>query len=70
MSGHARAGHAERMADGDATAIDVVALVIDLQSVAVVHALRRKRFVELPEISVVHRHARVLSLRGSGLLKE
>jgi len=60
------------MVDLDVAAIDVVALVIDLQSVAAVHVLLdvllRKRFAVLPEINVVHHHARVLFLPGTGVL--
>jgi hypothetical protein len=67
-----RVGHVEWMVDRDAATIDVVALVIDLHSVAAVRALlyvlRRNRFAVLPEINVVHHHARVLSLPGTGLL--
>jgi len=55
------------MVDLDVAAIDVVALVIDLQSVAAVHVLldvlRRNRFAALPEINVVHHHARFLFYR-------
>ena len=47
-----RTGHAERMADGNRAAIDVVLVVIDLQPITAVQALRGERFVEFPQIDV------------------
>src|SRR5690606_9895197 len=50
----ARAGHAEGMAYGDGAAVDVELLIVDLQPVAAVEALRGEGFVEFPQIDVVH----------------
>ena len=52
MADEARAGHPERVADGDGTAVHVVDLGVDLEPVPAVHALRGEGLVELPEIDV------------------
>src|SRR5580700_163563 len=46
-SDHARAGHAEGMADGDGTAVDIHFLGIDLEAVAAVDDLNGEGLVEL-----------------------
>src|SRR5689334_24078628 len=50
VTGEARAGHAEGMADRDRAAIDVVFLRIDAELVARIEALAGEGFIELPEI--------------------
>src|SRR5438046_835474 len=50
MAGAARAGHAERVADGDRAAVDVVLLRIDAEGVAGVEALGGERLVQLPQV--------------------
>src|SRR5919197_356924 len=52
VADEARAGHAVGMADGDGAAVDVQALVRDVQAVAAVDHLHCERFVELPEVDV------------------
>src|SRR6185436_8614210 len=50
---HARARHAERVADRDRAAVDVELLGIDPQAIAAVDDLRGERLVELPHVDVV-----------------
>src|SRR4029434_4580749 len=52
---HARARHAERMADGDRAAVRVELLGIQTQRVADVHDLRGERLVGHPAVEVVER---------------
>ena len=53
MAGQARAGHAERVADGDGAAVDVVLVRVDAQLVAAVEALAGEGLVQLPKVDVV-----------------
>src|ERR1700693_2512874 len=48
VAGQPRACHAERMADGDRAAIDVVLVGIDAELVARIQALAGEGLVELP----------------------
>src|SRR2546423_448287 len=49
VTGAARARHAERVADRNRAAVDVVLLGVDAEAVAAVEALRRERLVEFPQ---------------------
>ena len=49
-SHHARAGHPERMADRNRSAVDVQLLRIDPQPVAAVDHLHGEGFVQFPQI--------------------
>src|SRR5205085_11501875 len=53
VAGETRAGHAERVADRDRAAVDIVLLGIDAELVAGIEALAGEGFVELPEIDVL-----------------
>src|SRR5260370_32359009 len=48
-----RAGHPERVADGDRAAVDVVLVGIDAKLVTGIEALAGKGLVELPNIDIV-----------------
>src|SRR5690242_12402936 len=50
---HARAGHAERMADGDRAAVLVQLDGVEPQAIAAVDDLRGERLVQLPHVDVV-----------------
>src|SRR5690606_25614306 len=54
VAGHARAAHAEGVADGDGAAVDVVLLRVDAERVAAVDALRGEGLVQLPKVDVVN----------------
>src|SRR3954464_2024168 len=60
VAGETRAGHAERMADRDRTAVNIVLLGIDAELVARIEALAGEGLVELPEIDVVDLQAMAL----------
>src|SRR3954465_9264373 len=60
VAGETRAGHAERMADRDRAAVDVVLLGIDAELVARIETLAGEGLVELPEIDVVDLKAMTL----------
>src|SRR5579863_10322658 len=49
LAGEPRAGHPERMADGDRAAVDVVLFRVDAQGVAAVETLAGESLVELPQ---------------------
>src|SRR5262249_38955793 len=51
---HARAGHAERVPDGDRAAVRVELVHGNAELVAAVDDLRREGLVELPHVDVVH----------------
>src|SRR5947208_2394706 len=53
VAGQARAGHPERVADGDGAAVDVVLLRVDAELVAAVEALAGEGLVQLPQVDVV-----------------
>src|SRR3954447_24078548 len=53
MPDEAAAGHAVRVADRDAAAVDVELLGIDLERVAAVDDLAGERLVELPQADVL-----------------
>src|SRR5258708_22459834 len=55
-----RAGHPERVADGDRAAVDVVLVGIDAKLVTGIEALAGKRLVELPKIDIVDFQAMAL----------
>src|SRR3990167_3833713 len=52
MADLTRAGHAERVADGNRATVDVVLVVVDLQTIAGIQTLRGEGFVELPQVDV------------------
>src|SRR5262249_61444686 len=54
VPGHARAAHAERMANGNRAAADVEPVLGNPEPIAAVEHLAGKRLVELPQIDVVH----------------
>src|SRR5438105_13416480 len=54
MPGHARAAQAVRMPDGDGAAIDIELVRRNAEAVAAVQHLTGERFVELPQVDVVH----------------
>src|SRR6202140_3131883 len=60
VAGQPRACHAERMADSDRAAIDVVLVGIDAELVARIQALAGEGLVELPNVDVVHLEALAL----------
>src|ERR1700710_1537030 len=60
VAGQPRAGHAERMADRNRTAIDVVLLGIDAKLVARIEALAGKGLIEFPEVDVADLEAMTL----------
>src|SRR5262249_15831788 len=51
---HARAAHAVGVADRDGAAVDVELVLRNAEAVAAVEHLARERFVEFPQIDVVH----------------
>src|ERR1700722_7459556 len=53
MAGEPRAGHPERMADGDRAAVDVVLFRVDAEGVAAIEALAGEGLVEFPQVNVV-----------------
>src|SRR5216684_195069 len=53
VAGQPRAGHPERVADGDRAAVDVVLVGIDAKLVTGIEALAGKSLVELPNIDIV-----------------
>src|SRR4051794_12500668 len=57
-AGDARAGHAERVADGDRTAVHVEAVDVDAELLVRRDHLRGERLVDLDEVDVVDRHLR------------
>src|SRR5262249_44984217 len=67
VAGETRAGHAERMADRDRAAVDVVLLGIDAELVARIEALAGEGFVELPDIDVVDLQAMALQQLRHGV---
>ena len=60
MAGHARAAHAERMADRDRAAVHVELVLRNAEPVAAVEHLAGERLVQLPQVDVVHLHAGAL----------
>src|SRR5258708_27216982 len=60
VAGEPRAGHAEGMADGDRTAVDIVLLGIDAELVARIEALAGEGLVELPNVDIVDLQAMTL----------
>ena len=50
---HTRPRHTKRMADRDRSAVDIELRRIDSQTVAAVHNLHRKGFIQFPQIDVV-----------------
>src|SRR5690606_6257636 len=65
VAGQAGAGHAERVADRDRAAVDVVDVGIDAEGVAAVEALAREGLVELPQVDVVDLQALALEQPGN-----
>ena len=63
---HARAGHAEGVADRNGTAVHVELLRIDAQTVAAVDHLDSESFVEFPEIDVFDLEALALQQFRNG----
>ncbi|CAH0324204.1 hypothetical protein SRABI111_05772 [Pseudomonas carnis] len=59
-----RAGHAERVPDGNRAAVDIVFGVIDLQAIACVKALGSKGLIEFPQVDI--RHLQTLGLEQLG----
>ena len=57
MAGQTSAGYTVRVTDGNGTAVDVELLHRDAQLVAAVDNLRGERFVQFPQIDVVHGQA-------------
>src|ERR1700760_200286 len=55
VSHEARAGHTERMTDGNCAAVHVKTLGRNLETPLAIDRLRCERFVELPQANVVHR---------------
>ena len=52
MADQPRAGHAERMADRDRAAIDVVRVGIDAEVIAAIEALAGERLIEFPQADI------------------
>ena len=65
-SHHARAGHAEGMADGDRSAVHVQLVHGDAETIAAVDDLHGESFVEFPEIDIVDVKALALEQFGDG----
>src|ERR1700678_3301656 len=65
-SDHARAGHAEGMADGDGTAGDIHFFGIDLEAVAAIDDLNGEGLVKLPKIDVARFEAGALQQFRNG----
>src|SRR6185369_7964400 len=57
MPRHARAAHAERMADGDRATVHVELLHRDAEPVAAVEHLAGECLVQFPQVDVIHRLA-------------
>src|ERR1700694_5518093 len=53
VAGQPRAGHSERVADGDRAAVDVVLVRIDAKLVTGIKALAGKSLVEFPDIDIL-----------------
>src|SRR5882724_10467217 len=60
MPGHARAAHAERVADRDRAAIDIELVHRNAEAVAAIEHLAGERLVQFPQIDIVHFHAGAL----------
>jgi hypothetical protein len=66
-AGDARAGHAERVSDGDGTAVDIQLVDRDAELLGRPQCLHRERLVDLEQVDVIDRHARVVQGLTGGL---
>src|SRR5690554_5810152 len=67
MADHARAAHAERMADGDGSAVHIQAVIGDTQVIAAIQHLAGEGLVDFPQADILDLEIEALQQPGDGV---